>query len=331
MRRARGAVCDAFGLGPCERRYRVIASGGFWRLRAYGTPGQGPPLLAAPSPIKRPYIWDLAPQVSAISGCLEAGLNVHMLEWTTASQETGLEDYADRAMAAALDVVAEATGQTPILVGHSLGGLLAGIGAALHPRKARALVLLNAPLCFPPRTTALQDLLMRLALRGLMASPMVPGSLLSQASVLASPEAFVWSRLLDAALSLGDREAMAIHARVERWTLDEAPLPGRLIREIVQQLYREDGFRRGVLRIGDRWARPSAIDLPVLAVLNSADTTVTRASVQPVLGAMASRDVRLIEYPGEVGVALQHVGVLAGRAAHARVWPEILAWIKARS
>jgi polyhydroxyalkanoate synthase len=39
--------------------------------------------------------------------------------------------------------------------------------------------------------------------------------------------------------------------------------------------------------------------------------------------------VRLIEYPGEIGVGLQHLGVLIGRQAHARVWPEIISWLKA--
>jgi len=332
VRRARGRMYDAFGLGPCERQFRVISSGEFWRVRSYGRKegATGPPILATPSPIKRPYIWDLAPPVSAIGRCLEAGLSVHLIEWTAPPQGAGLEDYAGRAIAAALAAVSEATGEKPFLAGHSLGGSLAAIHAAVEPHCARGLVLLNAPLCFDKGTTRFRDALVRLAANGAPSARMVPGSLLSQASALASPESFVWQRLLDAALSLGDREAMTIHARVARWALDEAPLPGRLTREILQQLYREDRFHRGVLRIGDCLARPSAIAMPILAVVNSADSTVTRGSVQPVLDAVASPDVRLVEYPGEVGVALQHVGVLVGRAAHARVWPEILAWIEAR-
>jgi polyhydroxyalkanoate synthase len=41
------------------------------------------------------------------------------------------------------------------------------------------------------------------------------------------------------------------------------------------------------------------------------------------------RDVRIVEYPGEVGVCLQHLGILIGRKAHAQVWPEIIFWIEA--
>jgi polyhydroxyalkanoate synthase len=39
----------------------------------------------------------------------------------------------------------------------------------------------------------------------------------------------------------------------------------------------------------------------------------------------------IIEHPGEIGVGLPHVGMLVGRAAYARVWPQIVAWLKARS
>jgi polyhydroxyalkanoate synthase len=322
---------DALGLGPRERRFRVIAAGECWRLREYETPRPGPPVLAVPAPIKQPYIWDLAPKVSAVARCLEAGLRVYLIEWTAPSQDLGLEAYADRAIGAAIAGVLEAAGEAPFLAGHSLGGVLAAIHAALDPPSARGLLLLSAPVCFAAGSTPFRDALVGLAARGLPASSRVPGSLLAHVSALASPETFLWLRLLDGALSLGDPAAMRLHARVERWALDEAPLPARLTGEILSELYREDRFCRGELRVGKRWARPAAITLPVLGVVNSADRIVVRGSVQPFLEAVSSPDVRLIDYPGEIGAALQHVGVLVGRAAHARVWPEILAWIKARA
>jgi hypothetical protein len=39
----------------------------------------------------------------------------------------------------------------------------------------------------------------------------------------------------------------------------------------------------------------------------------------------------IIEYQGEVGVGVQHLGVLVGREAHARVWPQIISWLNACS
>jgi hypothetical protein len=49
------------------------------------------------------------------------------------------------------------------------------------------------------------------------------------------------------------------------------------------------------------------------------------------VGAAASRDKTVLHYEGDVGVALQHVGPLVGRRAHALLWPRITQWITQRS
>jgi polyhydroxyalkanoate synthase len=50
----------------------------------------------------------------------------------------------------------------------------------------------------------------------------------------------------------------------------------------------------------------------------------------PFVEALGTSNARIIAYPGETGVALQHLGPLIGRAAHALVWPEIVSWIHSR-
>ena len=75
---------------------------------------------------------------------------------------------------------------------------------------------------------------------------------------------------------------------------------------------------------------PSGLRLPTLAVVNTADEIAPLASVMPFFDAMPGADVRVIEFPGEIGVGLQHLGILVGRQAYARVWPEIVSWLKAR-
>jgi polyhydroxyalkanoate synthase len=49
------------------------------------------------------------------------------------------------------------------------------------------------------------------------------------------------------------------------------------------------------------------------------------ASVKPFTDAMPAGNVRIIQYPGEVGVCLQHIGILVGRQTRVQVWPEIMA------
>jgi polyhydroxyalkanoate synthase len=215
-------------------------------------------------------------------------------------------------------------------MGHSLGGTFAAIFGALEPESVRGLVLLGAPLCFQRGMSRFRDAIVAMAPSSLAEMGVVPGSFLSQLSGLADPETFVWSRLFDATLSSVDPLAWDIYVRVERWALDEVPLSAKLVHEILQWLYREDRLCRGTLSIRERIAGPSRLRLPTLAVVNPTDEIAPPASVLPFIDAMPEQDVRILEYPGEIGVGLQHLGILVGRQAYARVWPEIISWLIAR-
>jgi polyhydroxyalkanoate synthase subunit PhaC len=330
LRRAQGDAFEAFGLGPAECPYRIIASGPHWRLRDYATQDTSSPILIVAAPIKRPYIWDIAPSVSAIRYCMRNRLHIYLLEWMPASRDianNGLEEYGQAISECIANITTEPRGATPFLVGHSLGRTLAAIFAASAPKSARGLVLLGAPLCFQPGTSHFRDALVSLVPAALSETDPFPGSLLSQMSALASPATFIWSRLMDAVFSVSDHHALDIHGRVERWALDEVPLPGKLVHQIMEWLYRENRFCRGVLKIGKTVVGPFGLAVPTLAVVNTADDVAPLASVKPFIEAMPVSNVRIIEYPGEVGVCLQHLGILVGRQAHARVWPEIISWL----
>ena len=89
LRRAQGDVVGAFGLDPQESPYQIITSRAHWRLRDYAGDDRSRPLLITAASIKRPYIWDLAPSISAIRFCLHQGLSVQLLEWMPASPNAG--------------------------------------------------------------------------------------------------------------------------------------------------------------------------------------------------------------------------------------------------
>jgi polyhydroxyalkanoate synthase len=331
VRRAQGDALGAFGLDPRECPYRIIASGPYWRLRAYGCRPMSPPLLIVAAPIKRPYIWDLSPPVSAIRYLLGEGLRVYLLEWMPAdvgASSHGLDEYAVAVSECVAKVAEEAQDCKPLLIGHSLGGTLAAIFGALAPERLRGLVLLGAPLCFQPETSRFRDRLVSLVPPILSDEAPVPGSLLSHASALAAPGTFIWSRLVDALASIGDRQALEVHARIERWALDEVALPSRLMHQIIEWLYRENRFCRGVLTVRNTVVGPLGLTVPTLAVVNVADEVTPLSSVAPFIDAMPGADVAIIEYPGEVGVVLQHLGILIGRVARASIWSAIISWLK---
>src|SRR5919202_614684 len=162
-RRRLGEMLDAVGLGPMETPSHIRRLGPVATLKTYANgPGASAPLLLVPAPIKHAYIWDLAPGASVVEQCLWHGLRVYLLQWEppgAAEQGYGLVEYADCSLLECLDAIAAETGQTRVfLAGHSLGGTLAAIFAALHPDRVRGLALLEAPLHFAPDSGALERL-----------------------------------------------------------------------------------------------------------------------------------------------------------------------------
>lgn len=335
-RRLQGRILDALGLGPTETPSRIVFSMPVATLLSYRPPfTEGPVLLIIPAPIKRAYIWDLAPGASAVQQCLGQGIRVYLIRWelpSSGEQGLGLAQYADRVILACLGAIeAELGPRRVFLAGHSLGGTFAAMFSSLHPEKIQGLILLGAPLHFGPHVSHFGPLV-ALAPRAQLLTPLlgnIPGTFLNMLSVVASPASFQMSRWMDLVRSLTDANAFHTHLRVERWTLDEMPIARRLFEEIVEWLYRENRFMRGTLVIQGKRAAPDSIKAPVLSVMDRRSLIVPPQSVLPFHRILRDVEQKVIPYEGDVGVALQHVGMLVGRRAHQALWPEIVGWLRA--
>jgi polyhydroxyalkanoate synthase len=216
-----------------------------------------------------------------------------------------------------------------LLAGHSLGGTLAAIFAALHPERVAGLLLLEAPLHFSPDAGSLGALAALTPWAPLSGPDSVPGSLLSVLGLVADPIEFMARPHLAALALAADPEGMTTFLRVVRWTLDELAMPGSLFREVVLRLCRYDAFYRGVLTVSGHSARPTALGMPVLAVIDPDSLMVPPASLLPVLKlGSGAREVHLFG-EGAPEIAFRHLGCLIGERAHRHLWPDILAWMQA--
>jgi polyhydroxyalkanoate synthase len=338
VRRQIGRLLDAVGAGPQLTPSHVQTGIPGVQLRVYEPAApSGLVVLLVPAPIKRWYIWDLEPEVSVVRRCLEHGLRVFLAEWVDPGpdeQEWGLEHYADGLLAKCVEAVAAETGEQRVfLVGHSLGGTLAAICAARSPDVVAGIALLEAPLHFGSDAGAFAPLVAISPHAGwLWTTPYgTPGSFISSVSSMAAPVSFLLERYVDLARSLPSPSMLATHLRVERWTLDEFALPGRLFEEVVERLYRRDELMAGTLSVRGRCVGPATLTVPMLNVIDPRSEVIPPRSILPFHHAAASPRKELMYYQGDVGVALQHVGVLVGRNAHQRLWPALLEWITSYS
>jgi polyhydroxyalkanoate synthase len=335
QRRTYWSNLGAFGIDGAATPFRPTFSAPGFVLREYeANRTTGPVLLAVPAPIKNADVWDLAPWASVVRRCMQANIRVYLIEWTppTAEQtDFGLLQYADRFIDDCVDAIALETGEDRVLLaGHSLGGTLSAIYAALHPYRIAGLLLLAAPLHFGPTigsfasASSIASSFMSLTIDG----GNVPGSLLTVCSLAADPVTFGWSRWLDCLCCPADPLAIQTNLRVERWALAESPIARRLFDEVVQLLYREDQLMQRQLRIGIRRVCPRMIRAPLLCVLDRECRVVPPEAVLPFYEAIGSADKRLLWHSRETGLGFQHVGVLVGSDAHRQLWPCIVEWLQ---
>jgi polyhydroxyalkanoate synthase len=333
-RRRAGRMLDGFGAGPRPGESVTVPVAPGVQLRHYPAgAGDAPAVLLVPAPIKRWYIWDLEPAVSVVARGAAHGLDVYVVEWTDPAPDAddlGLEGYAGRMLRACVETVTVQTGQSRVrLVAHSLGGTLAAIFAARYPRLVAAIALLETPLHFGPDAGAFAPMVAMSPHAGWLHVPRrpVPGAFLDLVSALAAPVSFQLSRYADLALSLRDPALLATHMRVERWSLDEFPMPAQLFEDVVERLYRRDELMAGTLSVAGREVGPDTLTVPLLSVVSPGSRVIPPGSILPFHRAAASPRKQLMRYRGDVGVALQHVGVLVGRNAHEVLWPMLLHWL----
>ena len=335
-RQARGKMLERAGYGPQETPSVVLHAETGLNVRRYGDAAEGPAVLLVPAPIKRSYIWDLAPQVSVVRRWLERGYRVYLAQWLPVPDEhdrnhdLGLDDYGDRLLDVCRRVAAADSGEDRMaVVGHSLGGILAAIYSCMHPEHVSATILLESPLHVEPSSCCFNPLVKATPHARQIADTFrqVPGVFLNMMSAMAEPQAFQVERVMDRWLSLANPAALANHMRVERWTHDEFPLPGRLFTEIVEDIYRNDAFMQGRLDIGGRRIGPADLRAPLACVVDPRSKLIPLQAMAAFHDAAASERKLLLRYEGDVGVNLQHVGVLVGSNAHARIWPALFDWL----
>jgi poly[(R)-3-hydroxyalkanoate] polymerase subunit PhaC len=292
------------------------------------------PLLLVFALMNRPTILDLRPGSSFVEYVVKRGYDVYLLDWGI----PGLEDKAltfddyvlDYMTRAVRKLKAFSGSDTFSLLGWCIGAIITTMYAALRPDDGlRNLILLTAPLDFTDPacggfTRHANDEYFDVE-KVLGAYGNMPGEMLDYGAKALKPiENFVgnYLRLWD---NLDDPKIVESWHAMNTWVNDLVPMAGGAYRQLIVDLYRNNRLMQGTME-----ARGERVDLgrvraSVLNIVATEDHIVPPGQTEGVMAKLGSADKTLLRIPGG------HIGMMAGSPAYKRTWPQIDAWLEARS
>jgi polyhydroxyalkanoate synthase subunit PhaC len=288
------------------------------------------PILCIPSLISRYYILDLLPERSLVAYLVGRGFDVYLLDWgrpSPADSRATLDDHISQYLYQAVETARQISGSERIsLLGYCMGGMFSAVYTALYGRHIANLVNLAGPINYHDEGifSALTrhdwfdvDRLVELCGN-------IPAELL-----LATFQALRPTANFLRAFHLRERRDDPAYVRgfaaMQTWVIDQVDFPGETFRRYIKDLYQQNQLVNGRLRIEGERVRLERIHCPTLTIASQNDETAPAASVAALNDLISSPDKQFLL------LSDPHVGMVAGRRAPQRLWPQLADWLAARS
>jgi polyhydroxyalkanoate synthase len=240
----------------------------------------GPPVLLVPSVVSRSYVFDLHRGNSFVERLLEAGFAVYLVDWGIAGPDESsnvLETYVDDLLPDVTAAVCDDAGSDDItLLGYCFSGMLTLLYVAGHPdAPVRSLVTLAPPVDFEP-TSGMTRLFApgRLEPEDLLDEDgNVPGDVVREAFAMRKPtsDLVTYAALWD---NLWQDDYVEGHQAMAQFIREQVPLPGALLRQIVDKLIRGNELAAGETELSGRPVRLADVACPLLVVMAERDELV---------------------------------------------------------
>jgi polyhydroxyalkanoate synthase len=292
------------------------------------------PLLLVYALINKPFIFDLAPGRSFVEYMLDQGFDVYLLDWGAPGPEdknTSFDDYVTEYLRRAVrKMLRVSRAQEFSMLGYCVGATLSVVYAALYPdAPIRNIILLTAPIDFSKRLDSSMAVWLdegRLDVDKLVDTVgNVPGELIRfWAKMLKPMENFVGA-YVGLWKQIGDDTAVRGWQAINRWVEDVIPFAGEAFRQFVKDYLRENRLVKGEHVIQGQPVDLSNIRAPLLNVVAKYDHLVSRAQAESIMDLISSQDKELKV------ISASHVGIMVGRSARFKLWPEIVDWLGGRS
>ena len=287
------------------------------------------PLLLIPALINRQYILDLSESNSLCKALSDAGYEVYLVDWGTATGEDRWQSFSDVITGPLRRLVRKVTrlsGRKPVLFGYCLGGILSNIFTACYPQAVSGLVAMTAPVDFSKagymslwtKKSYLDPYATVAALGNL------PPEMIQNGFVSLKPAQFLkkWRTAWE---KQDSSEFLDAFFTLENWVNDNVPFPGGTWQEYIHWLYQDNRLYRNELWIEAHHADLARITCPVLTIVAEQDHIVPPESALPLDTMAGSQDKSVLSLPGG------HVGIIASGKLFPKLVKELTEWLDARA
>jgi polyhydroxyalkanoate synthase subunit PhaC len=242
--------------------------------------------------------------------------------WQEESANT-FETSVDELMPLAVAAACEDAGTDELtMLGYCFSGLLTMLYLAGHPdAPIRSLVSLAPPIDYAPSSGITKVFATgRLEPEDILDEDgNVPGDVVREAFAMRKPTSDL---VTNAALwdNLWKDDYVEGHQAMAQFIREQVPLPGALLRQIVDKLIRGNELAGGGTELGGRRVELRDVKCPLLVVMAERDELVPVESTLALRGFMGPN----LE---ELSLPAGHVGLITGRKAATVTIPHILEWI----
>lgn len=295
-----------------------------------------PPVLIVYGLFGRQTMIDLQEDRSLVRNMLEAGIDVHVLDWgtpTRADQFLTLEDLVDGYMRDCVEFLVDQHGGPITLFGICEGGTFSTILAATAPELFKGLALAITPIDFKgdPKNFWKGEGFLNQWLGNMDGSEIdavidvhgnMPGAFTGAMFSALTPMNSMTKYNMGLQRLEGDQDATLNFLRMEKWIADRPDHPGAAAKQWFRDLYRDNKLIKGTFKLGDQKVDLSAINVPVLNIYALQDHIVPVSCSTPLGDHLPKKTYEEIGFPGG------HVGVFVSRKAQGVVAGGIVDWVK---
>lgn len=328
---------------PYRAPFAVLHETPHFKLRRYlveGEPAEnseGSTIVLVPPLMVSSEIYDISPELSAVSWLAAQGVNVWVVDFGAPEElEGGMERTLDNhilAISEAIDKVTEITGQNVHLGGYSQGGLFCYLTAAYRRCEGiDSLMTLGSPVDLHRNVTggALPD---KLASQFLDSTKKTMNKTLDRIDGLSGALTSSGFKLMSAGKELKDIAGFftVLHDRAELERREQrrrflggegfVAWPGPALRQFVNDLVVNNRLVSGGMVVNSKSIAMTDITCPIVYFVGSRDEIGRPSAVRAIKKSATNAKIY------EVEIAAGHFGLVVGGKSLKYTWPTVADWM----